>query len=379
MPGPLASTRVIELGGIGPVPHAGMMLADMGADVVQVIRPGGEALRSGILTRGKRSIALDLKDPAAKGAILQLVGESQVLIEGFRPGVAEGLGLGPEECHEVNPSLVYGRMTGWGQHGPLAGTAGHDIDYIAVAGALNAIGPPAHPVPPLNLVGDFGGGSMLLVTGVLAALNQRERTGRGEVVDAAMVDGAVLLMAMHHGAVAEGWWTGERGSDLFDGSAPFYTTYATSDGKWMAVGALEPEFYVRLVDGLGLGEEDLPDQMDREGWPELRDRFAEVFASRRRAEWEEAFAGVDACVAGVYTMSEAPSHPHLRERGTFVVDDGVVQPAAAPRFASMPPGRPGPIPLPGEHTREVLDSLGLEPPEISRLSRESARPIEEQK
>lgn len=377
MPGPLSSLRVVELGGIGPVPHAGMILADLGADVVQITRPGSEGATAGILNRGKRSVALDLKDPLAVEAVLGLVEESEVLIEGFRPGVAERLGLGPAQCHRVNASLVYGRMTGWGQEGPLAGTAGHDIDYIAVSGALDAIGPPDRPIPPLNLVGDFGGGSMLLVIGVLAGLNQRALSGHGDVIDAAMVDGSALLMAMHHGALAGGWWRGERGSDLFDGSAPFYTTYPTADGKWMAVGALEPQFYARLVDGLGLDREDLPTQMDREGWPQLRRRFAQVFATRSRAEWEGVFAGVDACVVGVYSMAEAPSHPHLRARRTFVEMADVTQPAPAPRFASTPL-EPGSIPQPGQHTIEVLEGLGLQPPDASRLGDEATISTEEQ-
>lgn len=356
MPGPLNGVRVIELGGIGPVPHAGMVLADLGAEVIEVVRPGAALDIRDVLRRGKKSVAVDLKSPEGVAAVLRLVAGSHVLIEGFRPGVAERLGVGPDECLAANPRLVYGRMTGWGQQGPLADRAGHDIDYIAVSGVLSSVGPQGHPYPPLNLVGDFGGGSMLLLVGVLAALRHADETGEGQVIDAAMVDGSALLMAMHHGAVAAGWWTGRRGEELFDGSAPFYTTYRTADDEWVAVGALEPQFFQELVEGLGLDLADLPAQMDREGWPEMRRVFAERFAQRTRAEWEEHFAGSDACVVGVYSMTEAPRHPHLVDRGTFVEVDGVIQPAPAPRFSATPAGPPGPIPAPGEHTSEVFTS-----------------------
>ncbi len=367
MSGPLTDLRVVELGGIGPVPHAGMILADLGAEVTRIVRPGRPGDPHDILARGKRSIAIDLKHPEGAALALALVERADVLIEGFRPGVAERLGLGPPRCHEVNPRLVYGRMTGWGQSGPLADAAGHDIDYIAVTGTLAAIGTPKRPVPPLNLVGDFGGGSMLVVVGVLAALHSVGSDGAGQVVDAAMVDGSALLMAMHHGALAGGWWRGVRGDDLFDGSAPFYTTYATSDGEWMAVGALEPQFYARLVEGLGLEVDDLPQQMDRAAWPEMRRLFAEEFAQHTREEWEAIFSQIDACVTGVYTMTEAANHPHLRSRGTFVVSGGVVQPAPAPRFSATPPDPPGSVPRPGQHTAEILADLGLDAVEISRL------------
>jgi alpha-methylacyl-CoA racemase len=373
MAGPLEGLRVVELGGIGPVPHAGMILADLGAEVVQVTRPGvveDPVTRADILNRGKLSIALDLKAADAAGLIGRLVAQSDVLIEGFRPGVAERLGVGPDDCLAVNPRLIYGRMTGWGQEGPLAGEAGHDIDYIAVSGALGAIGSAGRPYPPLNLVGDFGGGSMLLVVGVLAALHRNRETGEGEVVDAAMVDGSALLMAMHHGAMAGGWWQGQRGSDLFDGAAPFYTTYETADGEWMAVGALEPHFYARFVIGLGLDPDHLPPQMDRERWPETRRRLAEIFRTRTRSEWEETFSGTDACVVGVYGMTEAPDHPHNRARGTFIEVDGIVQPAPAPRYRAAEAGRPGSVPRPGQHTEEILERLGVESPEASRLRRD---------
>ena len=360
MPGPLSDLKVIELAGLGPGPHAGMMLADLGAEVIQLVRVGTEPDPSDILNRGKSSVAIDLKHPEAADLALRLVAQADVLIEGFRPGVTERLGLGPEKCLEANPALVYGRVTGWGQSGPLADTAGHDIDYIAVSGALASIGPAAHPLPPLNLVGDFGGGSMLLVVGVLAAVVEARRTGKGQVVDAAMVDGSALLMAMHYGAMAGGWWEDGRARNLFDGSAPFYTTYTTSDDRFVAVGALEPHFYSELLDRLGLTGEDLPAQMDREGWPVLRARFSEVFAGRTMAEWERAFADSDACVSGVYTMTEAPLHPQLARRGTFIEVGGISQPSPAPRFSVTPAAIPGPIPAPGRDTDVVVASLGIE-------------------
>lgn len=371
MPGPLAGLRVLELGGIGPAPHAGMVFADLGAEVIQILRPDAFALApaTDVLNRGKRSVALDLRTDEGAGVARQLARSVDVVIEGFRPGVAERLGLGPDQCLQDNPRLVYGRVTGWGQDGPMAQAAGHDIDYIAVSGILASIGPPEHPTPPLNLVADFGGGSMLLVVGVLAALHHVERTGQGQVVDAAMVDGAALLMAMHHGGRAGDWWRGRRGDDLFDGSAPFYTTYVTADEEWMAVGALEPQFFAELVGRLGLDPADLPAQMDRQGWPELRRRFAGVFATRTRSAWEEVFAGTDACVVGVYSMAEAPDHPHLVHRSTFVDVDGIRQPAPAPRFSGTPTSAASGIPKPGEHTDDVLAQLGVDTETISRLRR----------
>lgn len=324
-------------------------------------------------------MAVDLKAEAGRDLILRLLADSDVLIEGFRPGVAERLGLGPEECLGANSRLVYGRMTGWGQEGPLAQAAGHDIDYIAVSGALGAIGPAEHPYPPLNLVGDFGGGSMLLLVGVLAALYRVGASGEGEVVDAAMVDGAAVLMAMHYGAMAGGWWTGRRGHDLFDGSAPFYTTYETADGHWMAVGALEPQFYAQLLAGLEMNPDDLPGQMERDRWPDMREEMAHRFRRRTRMEWEEVFSDTDACVVGVYDMTEAPSHPHIRSRDTFVDVDGVIQPAPAPRFASTGPTTPGRVPGPGEHTAMLLRRLGVGPDDTSRLAEDGVVQFEEQK
>jgi alpha-methylacyl-CoA racemase len=342
--GPLHGIRVIELASLAPGPFGCMMLADLGADVILVDRPGGSAL-PGIpprsIQRGRRTVTLDLKTDAGMTDMLQLIGHADVLVEGFRPGVAERLGFGPEDCEKINPRLVYARMTGWGQDGPLAARAGHDIDYIALAGALEPLGRPGErPQPPMNLVGDFGGGGMLLAVGVLAALLERERSGRGQVVDAAMLDGSALLTSFVRGMIDAGAWSRSRGENLLDGGAPFYDTYTTADGGFMAVGALEPAFYRELLDGLGLDELALPGQYDRDGWPELRRVFTERFASRSRAEWTAVFDGTDACVVPVLSPAEAPGHPHNVARGTFEGADGVVQPAPAPRFgrtqASMP-------------------------------------------
>jgi alpha-methylacyl-CoA racemase len=337
--GPLAGLKVVELAGIGPGPHAAMVLADLGAEVVRVDRPSG-GLRIGDpdapdpTLRGRRRVAADLKDPAGRETVLRLVEHADVLMEGYRPGVTERLGVGPADCHARNPRLVYGRMTGWGQDGPMADRAGHDINYISLTGALHAIGRAGErPVPPLNLVGDFGGGSMLLVVGVLAALWEAQRSGQGQVVDAAMVDGSSLLVQMMWGLRGQGLWADTRESNLLDGHAPFYDTYTCSDGRHVAVGAIEGRFYAALLAGLGLDDEELPGQHDPAGWPVLRSRFAEVFATRTRDEWAEVFAGTDACVTPVLSFAEVPSHPHLAARGTIVERDGVPQAAPAPRFS----------------------------------------------
>ena len=356
--GPLAGLKVVELAGIGPGPHAAMVLADLGADVVRVDRPSG-GLQLGDpavdpTLRGRRRVSADLKDPAGRETVLRLVEHADVLLEGYRPGVTERLGVGPADCHARNPRLVYGRMTGWGQDGPLAPRAGHDINYIALTGALHAIGRAGdRPVPPLNLVGDFGGGSMLLLVGVLAALWEAQRSGRGQVVDAAMVDGSSLLVQMVWGMLAQGMWRDERGSNLLDGHAPFYDTYTCADGRHVAVGALEPQFYAALLAGLGLDGEDLPAQYDQSGWPALRARFTEVFATRTRDEWAEVFAGTDACVTPVLSFAEAREHPHLAARGTIVERDGVPQAAPAPRFSRTAPAVPGPLADP-EPVEQVL-------------------------
>jgi alpha-methylacyl-CoA racemase len=366
--GPLAGVRVIELAGIGPGPFACMVLADLGAEVLRVDRPGGgpAPIRHDLLARGRRSVALDLKRPGAAEVILRLVERADALVEGYRPGVAERLGLGPDACLARNPRLVYGRMTGWGQGGPLADRVGHDINYIGVAGALDAVGEPGRkPVPPLNLVADFGGGAMYLVVGLLAALLERGRSRRGQVVDAAMVDGVSSLLTLFYGMRAGGEWRDRRGGNLLDGGAPFYDTYRCADGRYVAVGALEPQFWAALVSTLGLA--DMPDQWDVARWPEQRARLADAFGTRGRDEWAAVFAGVDACVTPVLTLGEAPAHPQLAERGTVVEHGGVPQPAPAPRF-SRTPAALGPPPAPaGAHTREALRDWGFDPEEVRRL------------
>lgn len=337
--GPLRGIRAVELGGIGPGPHAAMVLADLGADVVRVERPGP---RSGVpladvTLRGRRRVRADLTDDVDRATVLRLVERADVLIEGFRPGVAERLGVGPEVCTRANPRLVYARMTGWGQEGPLARRAGHDLNYLAVTGVLAAIGRPGSPPPPpLNVVGDYGGGSMLLLVGVLAALWERERSGQGQVVDAAMVDGVSLLAQLTWSLRNVGAWRDGRASNLLDGGAPFYDTYACADGRFVAVGALEPPFFAQLLDGLGIPAGELGPQHDRAGWPAMRRRFTEVLASRTRDEWAAVFAGTDACVTPVLTWGEAAEHPQLASRGTLVRHAGTVQAAPAPRFSRTP-------------------------------------------
>ncbi|MGW5000418.1 CaiB/BaiF CoA transferase family protein [Streptomyces hydrogenans] len=356
--GPLAGVRVVELAGIGPGPFAAMLLADLGADVVRVDRPGGAGLgvdpAKDLTNRNKRSVLVDLKAPEGPAAVLDLVERADILVEGYRPGVAERLGVGPERCLARNPRLVYGRMTGWGQDGPLAHTAGHDIGYIAVTGALGMIGPDPDgpPTVPANLVGDYAGGSLYLVVGVLAALQHARTHGEGQVVDAAIVDGTAHLTSMIHAMLAAGGWQDRRGSNLLDGGCPFYGVYETSDGGHMAVGALEHRFYAEFARLLDLQDADgLRGDLAR--WPELREAVAARFRSRTRAEWTEVFEGTDACVAPVLSLREAPAHPHLAARATFAEHGGLVQPAPAPRF-SVTPGtlRTGPA-LPGADTAEV--------------------------
>jgi alpha-methylacyl-CoA racemase len=362
--GPLNGVRVIEIASLAPAPFGCMILADLGADVLRVDRAercGPQArVPTDPLSRGRRSIGLNLKDEAAVEILLRLIEEADVLVEGFRPGVAERLGFGPDVCAERNPRLIFARMTGWGQDGPLAPTAGHDIDYIAISGALGPIGRAGErPVPPLNLVGDFGGGGMLLAMGILAALVERATSGAGQVVDAAMVDGSALLTSFLYGMLATGAWQDRRGSNLLDGGAPFYDTYVCADGGYVAVGALEPQFYAALLAGLGLSDAGLPPQHDRAGWPVLRERFAAAFASRTRDAWAEVFAGTDACVSPVLSLAEAPVHPHAAARDAFVEVGGVVQPAPAPRFSRSAAGQPAAPPRPGADTDGVLASLGL--------------------
>lgn len=377
MPGPLHGLVITELAGLGPLPFCGMVLADLGAEVVKIDRIGGQDLPIGsvdkdVLNRGKRSISVNLKDEAGVEVVLRTVARSDALIEGFRPGVAERLGVGPAQCLARNPALVYGRMTGWGQSGPLATMAGHDIDYIALTGALHSIGPAEEPFPPLNLVGDFGGGGMLAALGVLAAIIHARASGQGQVVDAAMVDGSALLMASHHGYLADGWWQPERSSNLLDGAAPFYTTYRTSDGGHVAVGALEPRFFAELLAGLGLKTGDVGLQNDRAGWPEMRRVFAKRFADRTRDEWAMHFEGTDACVAPVLSITEAPGHRHNRERGTFVEVADVLQPRPAPRFSATPTVVMRAAVAPGTDTDEVAGAAGFSPAQIVKLRESGA-------
>lgn len=337
--GPLVGLRVVEMQGLGPTPFAAMWLADMGAEVLRIQRPGLKPLfpmEQDVLNRGRGFVELDLKSPEGRETARSLIERSDMLIEGMRPGVMERLGLGPEAFAQTNPRLVYGRMTGWGQSGPLAHTAGHDINYIALTGALHAIGPAEQPLPPLNLVGDFGGGAMYLIAGMLAALVSARLTGRGQVVDCAITDGAAHLAAMIHGMAAQGLWQDERQANLLDGAAPFYTTYRCADGGHVAVGALEPQFYAALLEGLGLEPETLPRRDDPANWPALREAFEARFATRPRDAWAEHFAQTDACVTPVLSLAEAPGHAHNAARATFVSLGGLTQPAAAPRLSATP-------------------------------------------
>ncbi|HOW48557.1 MAG TPA: CaiB/BaiF CoA-transferase family protein [Rubrivivax sp.] len=372
--GPLQGLRVIELASIGPGPMCAMLLADMGADVVRVDRtePSGLGVpidkRFEVTGRSRRSVALDLKNPAGRDAVLRLVERADVLIEGFRPGVAEKLGLGPGDCRARNPRLVYGRMTGFGQTGPLAQAAGHDLNYIALTGALDAIGPAgAKPVPPLNLVGDYGGGALYLAMGLLAALHERQSSGRGQVVDAAMVDGAASLMSIFYGLHAGGRWGEPRGENLLDGGAPFYDTYETADGRHVSIGALEPKFFAELVQRIGLDARFVARQYDRRAWPELRAALAAAMRSKTRAQWCALLEGTDACFAPVLSLDEAPAHAHAAARGGFVELDGVVQPGPAPRFSRSGSRTPQPPPAVGAHTDALLAEAGFSAAEIAAL------------
>ena len=361
--GPLHGLKVIELAGIGPGPMAAMLLADLGANVLRVDRKEPAALgvprpqKFDLLLRNRRSVPVDLKDPAAVAFVLDLVAGSDVLIEGFRPGVTERLGLGPEVCLQRNPKLVYGRITGWGQDGPLANVVGHDINYIALTGALHAIGRAGQPpAVPLNLVGDFGGGTLYLVMGILAALHESKSSGKGQVVDAAMVDGVASLMTQPHGTLAAGMMTNERGTNVTDSGAPFYDVYECSDGKWLSIGAVEKKFYTQVLRVLGL-ESLLADQWKRETWPAAKEQIASRIRLRSRDEWAAIFDGTESCVAPVLTIDEAPHHPHLRERGTYVEIDGVTQPAPAPRFSRSVPLTPQPFrPWQRDQAQEILGS-----------------------
>jgi alpha-methylacyl-CoA racemase len=363
--GPLSGLRVIELAAIGPSPFCGMVLSDMGADVVRVdrveSRERSDDAPPALWDRGRRSVALDLKDPDGVETLLRLVDQADALIEGYRPGVAERLGVGPETCLDRNRRLVYGRVTGWGSEGPLAQAAGHDLNFIALSGVLNAIGhSEGRPVPPLNLVGDFGGGGMLLAIGVCAALVHAARSGIGQVVDAAMIDGSAQLMTSIFGMHAQGRWNEERGSNLIDSGAPFYDVYETSDGEYVSIAALERRFFADLVTRLGLADDPaMGNRMERSSWPAMRERFVDTFKSKTQAAWCALLEGTDCCFAPVLSIHSAPGHPHNALRGTFVYHDGATQPAPAPRFSETPGGIQRPAPRRGEHTEEVLAEWGV--------------------
>ena len=379
MTGPLQGFRVVELAGIGPGPFAAMLLADMGADVVRVDRAGATGTEPGqarfdVLGRGRRSVAVDLKHPEGPEVVLRLAGQADALLEGFRPGVAERLGVGPEACLERNPKLVYGRMTGWGQSGPLAQAAGRDVNYIALSGTLAMIGRRDEPpVPPLTLLGDFGGGGMLLAFGVTCALLEAAGSGRGQVVDAAMLDGAALLAVMFQGMRASGAWSDERGTNLLDSGAYFYEVYETADGRYISLGALDAKSFELMARLTGLADDGpLPDPDDRSTWPSMKERLAALVRTRTRDDWSRLLQGSDACFAPVLEPREAPDHPHNRERRTFVEVEGVVQAAPAPRFSRTVPGLPGRPARAGEHSEEALASWGFSAGEIVRLRQSGA-------
>jgi alpha-methylacyl-CoA racemase len=372
--GPLNGFKIIEIAGIGPGPFATMMLADMGAEVLRVDRVQSvkgedpEVPSRDFLARGRRSVGIDLKHPEGVESVLRLVEKADAILEGFRPGVMERLGLGPDVCLERNPGLVYGRMTGWGQEGPLAQAAGHDINYIALAGALEPLGRKGEaPYPPLNLVGDFGGGGMMLAYGVVCALLERVQSGRGQVVDAAMVDGAATLMTMFHGARQTGWWKEERGNNLLDTGAHFYDVFETKDGLFVSIGSIEPQFYAELLEKTGLSGDDIPRQMDRSGWEPTKKKLQGIFKTKTRDEWCEIMEGSDVCFAPVLSMSEAVEHPHMKARNTFVEVAGSPQPGPTPRFSRTAAEISGPPPHGGQHTDEALTDWGFAADELAKL------------
>jgi alpha-methylacyl-CoA racemase len=372
--GPLDGFHVVEMGGIGPAPFAGALLGDLGAEVLRIdriARPGVEPdlpPRFDFYNRNKRPVAFDLKQPQAVAAVLNLVVKADALIEGFRPGVMERLGLGPETCHAINPRLVYARMTGWGQQGPMAQEAGHDINYLALTGALHCLGEADRPPPPpLNLVADLGGGALYLVVGLLAAAMEARRSGQGQTIDVAMIDGVTHLMSAFQAFRQQGTWTAQRADNIVDGGAPFYRSYATRDGRFVAVGAIEPHFYANLVKVMGLDSENLPDQNDRAAWPEMRERFAKSFATRTRDEWVAAAAGRDACLAPVLTIDEAPEHPQMQARDVYAIFDGLLHPSPAPRFSRTPSELRRPTPAPGRDSRQALADWGVPPDQVAAL------------
>ena len=361
--GPLNGVKIIEVGGIGPGPFCGMMLSDMGATVVRIERKGQFMLtepKYDVMTRNRRSVEIDLRKAEGVAAVLKMVEQVDALQEGFRPGVMEKLGLGPDVCLQRNPKLVYGRMTGWGQEGPLARAAGHDINYISLSGVLHTIGRKGEkPIPPLNLVGDFGGGGMMLAFGMVCALYEAQKSGKGQVVDAAMIDGSATLLAMMYGLRGSGIWTDERGVNLLDGAAHFYDTYETADGKFISIGSIEPQFYALLLKHTGIDDPEFQNQLDPTKWPTLKERLTEIFKSKTRDEWCGIMEGTDVCFAPVLSMDEARNHPQNKTRKTFIEVEGVTQPAPAPRFSRTVPETPNPPPKVGEHTIEVLADFGF--------------------
>jgi len=369
--GPLKGVKILEVGGIGPAPFCGMMLSDMGAEVVRIERKDQVKLmepKYDVLLRNRRSIALNLRKPAGVDAVLRIVDQIDAIFEGFRPGVMEKLGLGPDICLHRNPKLVYGRMTGWGQDGPLSGAAGHDINYISLSGALHAIGRAGkRPVPPLNLVGDFGGGGMLLAFGVVCALFEARTSGKGQVVDAAMVDGSAALMAMMYGLRASGFWTDSREANLIDGGAHFYDTYETADGKYISIGSIEPHFYALLLQLAEIDDPEFENQLDRRKWPELKEKLKQLFKQKTRGEWCAIMEGTDICFAPVLSMEEAVRHPHNQHRKAFVDIEGVIQPGPVPRYSRTCPELQGPPPEPGAHTDAVLADFGFSAEEVQVL------------
>ncbi len=373
--GPLTGIRVVEMAGIGPGPFTAMMLSDLGAEVIRVDRLShkGTGHRANVLNRGRKSIAVDLKNPRGVETTLRLIEQADVVLEGFRPGVMERLGLGPEKCLSVNPRLIFGRMTGWGQTGPLSQAAGHDINYISIAGALGAMGyADRPPAPPLNLVGDFGGGAMYLLTGILAALVERATSGQGQIIDAAMTDGTASLLSPFFGLMAMNMWTTDRFSNRLDGGAFYYGSYECSDGKYISIGSLEPQFYALLLEKAEITDPEFQEQLDEAAWPAKREKLNQLFKTRTRQQWRDIMEGTDVCFAPVLDLKEAPAHPHNIERKTFVELDGVVQPAPAPRFSRTQGEIQGPAAMAGEHTREVLSAWNFTDQEIGELQASGA-------
>lgn len=373
--GPLKGIKVVEMAGIGPGPFCAMMLSDMGAEVIRVDRLAhkGSGHKANVLNRGRRSIAIDLKNSQGVDTVKKLIDQADVVIEGFRPGVMERLGLGPEECLERNPRLVFGRMTGWGQHGPLAHAAGHDINYISIGGALGAMGHPDRPPsPPLNLVGDFGGGAMYLLAGVLAALIERASSDKGQVIDAAMTDGTASLLTPFYGMMAMGMWTTQRNDNRLDGGAHYYGSYTCSDGKHISIGSIEPQFYALLLELCGIDDPEFLKQNEKESWASLRQKLEELFATKTQAQWCELLEGTDVCFAPVLNLAEAPQHPHNKARASFVDFEGVTQPAPAPRFSRSQSGIQSAAAIAGEHSEEILKDWGFDDHTIAELARENA-------